>query len=521
MNRTVGALIIGLGAGLVAQPAPTAGQAPGRTAVVCVQGAPATLNPMVSPDLVASDLKLLLYTPLVLYGGGGSVRPYLATRWKWSADQRDLRLEIRRDVRWQDGQPLTAADVVFTLTAAADPVRLQGARTPLDIESITAPATDVVQVRFRTPQVAGLEPLVTLPVLPRHLLENVPAAEFARAPYNREPVGSGPYRLARRLGDGSLELERSPYFPAGLGRPALDRLVIRIVPEPAAIGTALATGEADLCYGGSGLFQQVRSGSGIGILPVPPTVIQAIPLNTSHPPLDDARVRRALSAALDRSGIGAVVSPLARPARSLLPEGSQWLDAASAQPDANPALAASLLASAGWSTIGDDGIRRNARGEPLRIQLIAPPAFAAPLTVVQAQLRRVGVDVEFRSMEWASYVGVLMKRESRPDAMALGYSPDRFLFPDYTDQLSSTSGRNLSSYASARVDSILVQLRGVLPAGKRAGLYRELQRRVAEDVPTIYTVYVPRLALVGPRLQGVRVDLNGPFASILDWRLRP
>jgi len=66
-----------------------------------------------------------------------------------------------------------------------------------------------------------------------------------------------------------------------------------------------------------------------------------------------------------------------------------------------------------------------------------------------------------------------------------------------------------------------VALRGVLPPGARAGLYRELQRRVAEDVPTIYTVYVPRLALVGPRLQGVRVDLNGPFASILDWRLRP
>ena len=491
----------------------------GTTAVVCLQAAPATLDPLVSPDLGASDLRLLLYTPLVLYDGAGGLRPYLATRWQWSADRRELTLDIRPDVRWHDGRPVTADDVAFTLRAAADPVRLQGARPPLEIDSVAVLGPTALRVRFRTPQAAGLEPLVTVPVLPAHLLADVPAADFARAPFNRAPVGSGPYRFVRRDADGSLELERSPDFPAALGRPAIERLVLRIIPEAAAVATALATGEADACIGAAALFQQVHRGSGLTVLPVPPTVIQAIPLNTKHPPLDDPRVRRALSAALDRRQIAAVVSPLARPAGSLLPDGSRWLDPALAQPDAEPRLADSLLAAAGWRRLAADGIRHDARGAPLRIELVAPPAFQAPLTVVQAQLRRVGVDVALRTMEWAAYVGVLLNPAARPDAMALSYSPDRVLFPDYTDQLASSSGRNLSSYANPAVDSIVARLRTVLPDRERGALYRALQEHIARDVPTLYTVFVPRLALVTPRLTGVRVDLNGPFASIVDWRV--
>ncbi len=504
-------------AGAAAATRPLAAQGAPTTAVVCLPAAPATLEPMVSPDLIASDLRLLLYTPLVLYDGAGGVRPYLATRWRWSEDQRELTLEIRPDVRWHDGRPLTAQDVAFTLRAAADPARLQGSRPPLDVDSVVVTGPTALRVRFRTPQAAGLEPLVTLPVLPEHLLAAVPATDFARAPFNRAPVGSGPYRFVQWRADGSLELERSPAFPPALGRPVIQRLVLRVIPEPAVVATALATGEADACIGGATLLEQVHRGSGLTVLPVPPTVIQAIPLNAAHPPLDDARVRRALSAALDRRQIAAVVSPLARPARTLLPDGSRWLDPAAAEPDADPRLAAVLLDSAGWRS-GADGIRRNARGEPLRLQLVAPAQLEAPLTVLQAQLRRAGVDVALRTMEWGAYVHVLLDRAARPDAMALGYSPDRVLYPDYTDQLASTSGRNLSAYASPAVDSLVVRLRRVLPDRERAGLYRELQRYVAHDVPTLYTVFVPRLELVTPRLTGVRADLNGPIASILDWR---
>jgi peptide/nickel transport system substrate-binding protein len=489
----------------------------GGTAVVCIQGAPERLNPFVSPDLSAADLLPVLYTPLVLYDGAGGFRPHLATEWAWSDERRALRLHLRRDVRWHDGEPVDAEDVAWTLRRAADPD--YGYYNGVDfapLESVEVLGEVELEIRFRQPYVLGLEPFAVLPILPRHVLDGMPPDEFQRADYHRAPVGSGPFRFTGRAVDGMLRFERAETFPPELGAPGLDRLVIRPIPEPTTVAIELETGGVHLCVTAVALASELQRTGRIQLHALEPAQISALPLNTRRPPLDDPRVRRALSASLHRSDIAASVSPLARPARSLLPVESPWLDPELGQPDARPELAAELLESAGWRT-GPDGIRQDADGRPLRFTIVAPQTFRDALVRIQSQFRDVGVAVDLRFMEWAAYVG-LITGDDRPDAMALGLA-DRLIAPDYSDLLGSGGGMNLAYYSSVAADSVLARLTVAADPGERGELYRELQRRIAEDVPIVYYGASPRLAAIGPRLTGFRPDLNGPFASVSEWRL--
>jgi peptide/nickel transport system substrate-binding protein len=520
ISRAAYALVASVAAVFCSSAVAAAQQQTASAVAVCAPAVPEVLNPAISPDVLAADLRMLLYTPLVLYSGTEGFKPYLATAWSWSADQRQLTFTLRRDVLWHDGQPLTAEDVAWTLRAAADPRYAFVAATELvsDVESVSVQQPATVTVRFRKPFTAQLEPFVELPILPRHILADIPPGDFARAPYNRAPVGSGPYRYVDRTPDRAIRFDRVQQYPGALGVATIQRIVVRPIPEPAAMLIELQTGNVDLCIAGSALLEKARSASQLTLLGVPPLAVQSLPLNLNRAPLDDARVRRAMSAALRRSEIAALVSPAARPARSPMPLGSPWLDTTVAQPDNNPALARNLLDEAGWHT-GAGGMRFNSAGAPLRIELAGAQSSTNTLTMIQEQLRQVGVAVDLRIMEGAAYIGMLQNVDARPDAMAISIIPGRIIAPDFYAQLHSTSLRNLSAYTDPAVDALVEQLRSTLSTGARRTAYRTVQERVARDVPSIYTVYVPRLAVFGPRLTGVSTDLNGPFASVASWRV--
>jgi peptide/nickel transport system substrate-binding protein len=281
--------------------------------------------------------------------------------------------------------------------------------------------------------------------------------------------------------------------------------------------TELRTGGVDVCVTGSSRARDVQA-AGLSAVPVLPAGVQVIPLDNARPPFNDVRVRRALSAALNRAELALAISPIARPAGTFMPAGdTRWTDPSLRQPDNDSARAVLLLDSAGFSTLGSDGIRRNAAGQPLRFTLVAPQPLQNLLTVVQAQLRRVGADAELRFLEGGAFVEAVGNPASRPAAIALTFISDRFLYPDPYAELHSGGDSNLSNYRNARVDSLVQRLRDVLPDEERARIYRELQERVTQDVPLLYTVYVPRLLAVGSRLQGVTADRNGPLGNVSEW----
>lgn len=488
-----------------------------RTAVVCSTAPAQVLNPLVSPDAAAADLRLLLFTPLVLYNDQGGFRPYLARTWTWSKDSKKLVFQIRDDVKWHDGKPVTAEDVAWTIMRAANrEFALRAGQEFASVASARAVGATTVQIEFKQPFAAQLEPFTLLPIMPKQLLENVLPADFAKAPYHRDPIGSGPFKFVTRNADRSLVFERATTFPAALGRPQLNRIIMRAIPEPAAMLTELQTGNVDVCITGSAIMERAQKVRTLRVLGIPPTVTYALPLNARRAPFNDARVRRAFSAALNRSDLAFILSPVAVPARTMLPMKSSYIAKEFAQPDKNPRLAAALLDSGGWRTNGT-GQRSNAAGQPLRITIAGPQSHSPVLTAVQAQLKQAGFAVELRLLEGATYVALLQNADQRPEAMSLGYVPDRTLFPDYFDQFHSKSARNLAGYNNPAVDSIVEAMRVTIAPEKRRQLYRDLQRFVGSDVPTVYTAYSPRIAIVGQRLKGLRIGLNGPFSSLLEW----
>ncbi len=495
------------------------GSPSGGVAVVCSQAQPSSLDPFSAPDQLSSDFRLVLYTPLVLYDGKGGFRPYLARSWDWGEGQRSLTFHLRGDVLWHDSTRVTASDVAWTIRAAAEPRYAYTGGADFDaVSDVQVVDSQTVRLDFDRRYAPGLEPFVALPVLPQHLLDSIPPEEFAKADYNRGPVGSGPFRFAGRDPDGTLRFTRFDAFPEDLGRPSLDGLVFRNVADAATLLVELRTRGVDACITGSSLAKDLAQDSTLTALRLPPVGVQVIPLNGTRKPFDDPRVRRAFSAALDRAQLAGLISPLASPAATFLPEGHAAIDPAFGQPDADTALAAALLDSAGWSR-GPDGVRRNARGEPLRVDLVGPQPFADVMTAVQAQLSRVGFDAKLQLLEGGAFYQVIMDPKTRPAAMALTFRPDRIINPDPTAELHTGGDANLAGYSNATVDSLLGALPTAASEAARDSIYRALQRWVALDVPLVYTDYVPRLLAVGPRLSGVSVDANGPFASISEWRV--
>jgi peptide/nickel transport system substrate-binding protein len=268
---------------------------------------------------------------------------------------------------------------------------------------------------------------------------------------------------------------------------------------------------------GSSRAAEVERSGRLHGLAVPPAGVYVLPLDTRKAPLNDARVRRALSAALDRATLAASLSPVIQPARTFLLSSSSWLDSTALQLDADTARAGAILDSAGWRP-GQDGIRRDAAGRPLRFALTGPQPFRNLLTVVQAQWRAVGIDVELQFLEGAAYIATIRDPNTRPAAMTLSFFPDRVMTPDPWEQLHSEGSSNLASYHNAAVDSMVAMLRTHVADAERAALYHALQRYVADDVPLVYLLHAPRLLAVSPELEGVRTDANGPFASATAWR---
>lgn len=491
----------------------------GGVAVYCTVNLPDRLDAFVSNDRFAADLRPILFTPLAQYDTAGGVQPYLARGWEWADQQRMLRLDLRDDIAWHDGRPVTAGDVAWTIRIAADSMwGYLGRGDFRTLADVVATDSTTVEVRFAEPFVADMEPFTRLPILPAHLLDTLSAEAFGVADYHRSPIGSGPFRFRGRTADGAIQLERTADFPEDLGRAFLDRLVLRQLPEVTTEVVELQTGGVDLCIGGSTLGKAVGQSRGIETVSVPPVGVQSIVFDTRKAPFSDARVRRAMSAALDRATIAAVVSPLARPAGNFMPEGSRrWRRPELAQPDADSALAAALLDSAGWRSTTAGQPRTNDAGQPLAFTLLATRSLEPALTVVQSQLRRVGVDALLEFMETASFIGTITRPEARPAAMGLGFIPDQIMLPDPYAELHSSGAQNFASYHNPRVDSLIDRLHDVMPDGERATIYDELQRRIAEDVPMIYTYYFPRVLAVGPRIRGVTADANGPFASATRW----
>lgn len=357
--------------------------------------------------------KYLLFLPLV-ERYGPEVVPRLATSWEHSPDYRTWTFHLREDVRWHDGVPVTAHDIRFSLELFHHPEVLLPAGWYLasTFESISVPDDHTLVVTRKLP---SSPPPLGLPFsgwtvfLPRHLLEGLDPSEFYEWEFWTRPVGNGPYRFVRRLPMTMIELEANPDFYAG--EPSIQRVIVKF---------SGASPVAELRSGASDVVLSVTASDRLKLAADPRFVVyhqydwselQAIYWNQHHPLFAEAAVRRALGHAIDRRQLARL---LGYPDEMPLVGGvsnedlvdypyrqSGWDQG----PAYDPALAARLLDQEGWIDRDGDGIREKDDREA-RFTLLVPNSEDTPGRdegiFVQDQLRRVGVGMEMRTVEWGA-----------------------------------------------------------------------------------------------------------------------
>ncbi len=447
----------------------------------------------------------------------GSLQPGLADAWQVSDDARTFVFHLRAGLRWQDGQPLTAHDVVFTIQTLSDPaLRLTPAADFGSVAEVIAPDAQAVTVQLKDAYCAALTYLGTLKILPEHVL----AKKKLDALTNEQFVGSGPLVLKSWNQDTITFAPNANYWN---GAPPIADWTYKILASESDARAAVRAGQMDVVAN-----LQAKPGDAAQVYTRAANQFYALALNQERDLFKDARVRQAFAAALDRTKL----------VRDLFGDDAQrletstlknfWAGAPSmAQPPYDPARARQLLAEAGWRDADNDGIL-DKDGQPLRVMLyvIAADPVAEPLAfAVREMLGQVGVQV---LLQLDDRYGTLTRIFLHEYDLALGawnipLDPDQHWYWQSKENVKG-QGFNFVSYANAQVDDLL--LRGNratrCDSEARRSLYAGVYGALAQDVPQVFLFAPPAYLAARPRVIGLAPSaFAGDFWNLYSWQVQP
>ncbi len=511
-------------------------RASGRSLRVGLVQQPNSLDPLHATQFYENYLSEALFSALVVLDDKEQPAPDLAevvpTRANGgiSADGKSITYHLRRGVRWQDGVPLTSHDVAFTFAAMRDDRSAFTESTVYSIiDRVDTPDDRTVVVRLRRPWAdATIELFVggqNGSILPQHAFKStavVPGGAFEAA-----PVGSGPYVLERWDRGSELVLRASPtYFR---GKPAIDRIDVKFVPDVNTLAIQLRTGEIDFT-------PQLTARSALQIEHLPHLQSKSaltftayeLGFNLKLSPFDDVRVRRALALGIDRVRIAAdVLHGRAVVADDLVPPVSEFHTVDPQRPARGDfAKAGALLDAAGWK-LGSDRLRHKS-GATLSV----PFTFAAgnddiagAAVQIQADWSKLGVSAELRPVLSNQLYGAtegLLARGSfsvylNDDGFATG--------ADRVDRLGTKAipplGLNYPRFSDRRFDELSERARTTSDLAARKSIYATISALVRDRAPIEPLLWTEHSYVYSDALSGVRPEtVNSDFWNVWEWRLK-
>ncbi|MEZ4404170.1 MAG: ABC transporter substrate-binding protein [Kofleriaceae bacterium] len=456
-------------------------------------------NPLTTATAPRWPTQAGIYEPLYVFNSvRGEQVPWLATGYAWRDDYRVLRVTTRSGVRWSDGQPFTAADVAFTFNLlkrvpALDRRGLWGFLASVD--AVDAATVDFVFSRRFLP---GFDDVVAQLIVPAHVWQTV-ADPIAFA--NEDPVATGPFTQVRVFRNQIYELGRNPdYWQPG--KPAIEALRFPAYPSNDRANLALIFDEVDWAGNFVPAIDRVFVGRSpkhhAYWFPLTGTTI-FLYANTTRPPFDDPRVRKALSMAIDRDLVNAVaLYNYSRPAdpTGLSDAYASWRDptaAAAGWTTHDVAAANALLDSAGFAR-DRAGHRRMPDGKRWSYEIMAVSGWSdwvRAAQVIARGLRELGVDATVRTYDFGAWSQRV--QEGRFD-LSLGWSFEgptpytfyRWLMASATVKPEGTvSMSNWHRYGSPRADQLLTAFEAAAEPAEQRRLITELERTFADEAPAI------------------------------------
>lgn len=476
-------------------------------AVVVMESGPVTLDPRYATDATGSQIGDLLFDGLTRVDDQGRYRPNLASEWL-NPDPLTYEFHLREGFRFHDGTPVTATDIKATFESIRDPQSNSPKREALaSIDQIEAP--DVLTLRFHlhAPFPSFLD-ASTLGILPAHTLIN------AARPIRR-PIGSGPFRLVEFAPDERVVLARSAF--ARIQPARLAGVVFKIIPDGLVRLLEFKRGQVDLIQNAvePDAIDWLRRLRQAEVLTRPGTSFQYLGLNLRDARLADVRVRRAIAYALDtRSIIRTVLRGLATPATGLLAPGHWAYSAAGPTYPYDPKRAEALLDDAGYPDPDGDGPAPRFRLSYKTTNIELRRRIAE---VMQEQLARVGIAVDIRSYEWATFYADIRRGDFQLYSLAwVGVAdPDIYFQTCHSSQVPPI-GNNRGFFHDETMDALTERARHTLDFDDRQRLYAEVQRRAAEELPVIPLWWPTNVAVVNRRLHGFELRANASWESLRD-----
>lgn len=467
-------------------------------------------------------LQNALFLPLLRFDAELGYEPRLARSWEMVGDT-GVVFHLRDDVRWHDGVKTSAHDVAFTYERVRDPATAYANARDFQYWRGVA-VLDSFTVRFSfAPHLDPLAAWPPLAIMPRHLLDSIPAARLRQAAFNHDPVGNGPFRFSSTRANDRWVFTANPDFPRELGgRPYLDRIVWLVIPESSARSTELLTGRADLVIGVPAReMLHLDATEGVRTLVRPSRKYQALIWNGRRPALRDPRVRRALAQAINRPEILQVM----RGGYGELATGpifpAHWaFDSTLAPLPYDPESARALLAEAGYRDRQGNGRLEDPVGRPLDLELLIPTGNEYNRNIaamVQSQLAAVGVRLRPRLLDFATLAAVITAPERDFDAVFLSWeSGFKLDLGDLFHSAALGGPFQFASYRNAEVDRLLDQATRADRANARP-LWHRVQAILHEEQPWTIFFYTPDLFAHRAELQGVTMDIRGALTGIAGW----
>lgn len=500
---------------------------PGGSYVEGVAGQPRVVNPLLAQTDADRDLVALIFDGLTMRSASGEILPQLSRSWTLSPDGLTYEFELRQDVRWHDGVPFTADDVVFTFRLTGNPSfsgppDLVGLWRQVQVEKL-----DDYHVRFRLEQ--PFTPFIdytTLGILPAHLLQQVPPTALESSPFNFHPIGTGPWKV-EELSAAAAVLARNETYH---GRhPLLERVELRFYPNSEAAFAAYEEGEIDgLARVLPGMLQRAREAETLNLYSARLAGYTLVFLNHEEDMFKDPRTRQALMWAIDRRGIiDEVLSGQGIVAHSPILPGSWAYDASVTQYDYDPGKARDLLEEAGWKDEDGDGVRER---EGQRLQFVlhtnADPEREQVAQALVEAWAEVGVAATVRGVDDATLVrDQLRPRQFQAVLFAWRNLPsDPDPYPMWHSTQASEDGQNYGQVKDRHLDELIEQARRVADREERAILYAQFQRRFADTVPALLLYYPVYTYAVDERVREVQigplVDFADRFRSLPNWYVK-
>ena len=467
--------------------------------VMIIESSPTNLDPRVGIDAQSERIDELLFDSLVRRDQHFQLQPWLAESWE-TPDSLTYVFHLRRGVRFHNGQPLTSRDVKWTFDSLINgKLRTSKTSTFTAIDHIDVPDDGTVIFHLKQPMAS--------------LLWNVSDGAIGIVPYgsgedfNRNPIGSGPFRFVTAQQDKDVIIARNPDYwatPTKLGR-----VEFRVIPDATTRALELRKRSADVVSNGltPDMVLTLEKDGGLQVLRGPGTIYAYLALNLRDPTLRDVRVRRALAQSIDLAPIIRYLwRDQAQPAYSVLPPQHWAYDANVARYPYDPELARKLLDEAGYPAI--NGVRFH-----LAMKTSTEESTRLLAAVLQQQLRNVGIVLDIRSFEFATFFSDITKGAYQLHSLRWvggNLDPDIFEYVFATKSFAPKRA-NRTFYSNPKVDQLIEESHATLDQQQRKALFDQIQQIVAEDLPYINLWYLDNVIVHTKRVRGIELNPSGNY----------